>query len=320
MVSVPRMVHFRMGELDSWSTNPPKRRQAGYDRRTILRRVRRIRPPAQTTHHPPTTTRYATTSRTAKRLHIGFLLCFSKNYANDTRMLDLSIVIPVYNEEECIEQVCDELHAALTATGHTHEVILVNDGSTDETSKKLHGLTQKYAAFRTLRLRPNSGQSAALIVGFRAALGSVIITMDADGQNDPADIPRLLEQLDHCDMCCGYRAARQDTAGRKIGSRIANFVRNAVLRENIIDTGCTLKAVKADFVRDLAIWNGMHRFMPALASMKGAVIKQIPVNHRPRMAGRSKYTNLGRLGRTIWDLLAVRWMQKRQCRFEVEMD
>lgn len=237
-----------------------------------------------------------------------------------TRPIATSIVIPAFNERGNILPLYREIKTVMDRLGSTYEVLWIDDGSTDETFDTLRELSASDPAVSVIRLRRNFGQTAALAAGFRWARGQVVVTMDADGQNDPADIPRLLEQLDHCDMCCGYRAARQDTAGRKIGSRIANFVRNAVLRENIIDTGCTLKAVKADFVRDLAIWNGMHRFMPALASMKGAVIKQIPVNHRPRMAGRSKYTNLGRLGRTIWDLLAVRWMQKRQCRFEVEMD
>jgi dolichol-phosphate mannosyltransferase len=236
----------------------------------------------------------------------------------ERKPVDLSLIIPVYNEEECIEQTIKEAHSILKKLPGTFEILAVDDGSTDNTLRLLRKLAAELAGIRVLRLVPNSGQSAAMGAGFRFAAGNVIVLMDADGQNDPADIPKLLDEIANCDVCCGYRASRQDTAGKRIGSRLANRVRNWILREDIIDTGCTLKAFKADMVRDLPMWRGMHRFLPALTRMKGAVIRQLPVNHRARAAGTSKYTNLGRLRETVWDLWAVRWMQKRYRAFKVE--
>ena len=231
--------------------------------------------------------------------------------------MDISIVIPVYNEQECIESTLREVFGVTEKMPGEIEVLAVDDGSTDDTPGILAKLAAENACLRVLRLKPNSGQSAALGTGFRRAKGGVIVMLDADGQNDPADIPKLVEELDKCDMCCGYRANRQDTWARRYGSRLANWCRDRLLGDGIIDTGCTIRAVKADYLRGLAIWNGMHRFIPALAMMRGAKIKQIPVNHRARTAGQSKYTNLGRLRVTIADLFAVRWMQKRHREFEV---
>ena len=143
--------------------------------------------------------------------------------------------------------------------------------------------------------------------------------MDADGQNDPSDIPALVAKLDSCDLCCGYRVRRRDTWSKRFGSRLANAVRNRFLHEKIRDTGCTLKAFRADFARALPMqFRGMHRFLPALLAMGGARIEEIPVNHRPRAAGQSKYTNWGRLKETLWDLWAVRWMQKRHRSIQTE--
>jgi dolichol-phosphate mannosyltransferase len=167
-----------------------------------------------------------------------------------------------------------------------------------------------------IQLTPNSGQSAAFGVGFQYAKHPIIVTMDADGQNDPADIPLLLDGLEDADVCCGYRHNRQDTASKRLASRIGNRIRNAFLGSDIIDTGCSLKAFRADFVRHLTMHDGMHRFLPNLCAMQGARINQIPVNHRPRTSGVSKYTNFGRLLKTVPDLLAVRWMKTRTRRFQ----
>jgi glycosyltransferase involved in cell wall biosynthesis len=171
---------------------------------------------------------------------------------------------------------------------------------------------------RVISLRPNAGQSAAMVTGFRRARGKVVVTMDADGQNDPADIAACVTALADCDCCFGYRARRQDRWSRRWGSRFANGVRNRVLGEAIVDTGCSLKAFKAEFLADLPLWDGVHRFLGSMVVMRGARIRQIPVNHRPRVKGQSKYTNLGRLKRTVWDLLAVRWMKARCRAFSVE--
>ena len=223
-----------------------------------------------------------------------------------------SVVLPVYNEEDGIEGVIQEALDALARTTWKHELIVINDGSSDRTGDILTRLRQGAGGrLRVITLARNTGQSAALAVGFRAARHDVIVTMDGDGQNDPADIVRLVAELNDCDCCCGYRAHRRDTWSKRLGSRIANRFRNAVLHETVIDTGCGIKAFRAWLAQGLTVWNGMHRFLPALFAMRGARIRQIPVNHRPRAAGTSKYTNFGRLKKTIWDLYGVRWMQQR---------
>ena len=225
---------------------------------------------------------------------------------------ELSVLLPAYNEEACIEAVVREAAAVLLGLGRPFEILVVDDGSTDATPARLKALRAELPELRLLRLLKNSGQSAALGAAFRAARGEIFITLDADGQNDPADIPTLVARLDSCDLCCGYRAKRQDTWSKRYGSRLANFVRNRTLRETIRDTGCTLKAFRAEWARPLPMqFRGLHRFLPALMAMAGARIEETPVNHRPRAAGQSKYTNWGRLKETLWDLYAVRWMQKR---------
>lgn len=233
--------------------------------------------------------------------------------------IELSALLPVYNEQECIEPVLRELDGVLKSLGRPYEIVAVDDGSTDETPALLVRLRDEVGALRILRLTPNSGQSAALGAGFRAARGRLIITLDADGQNDPAEIPRLLAEMDRVDVCCGFRLNRQDTAAKRHGSRMANAVRNAVLGESIRDTGCTLKVFKREFVQSLPLeFKGMHRFLPALVRLRGARIAEIGVRHRARAAGQSKYTNWKRLRETVADLWAVRWMQRRFKRFHIE--
>jgi glycosyltransferase involved in cell wall biosynthesis len=232
--------------------------------------------------------------------------------------IEISVVIPVYNEEECIIKSLEEVAGVMRSVGRPWELMAVNDGSTDNTPAILQELGKTLPELRVLRLVPNAGQSAAFGVGFRHAYGTTIITMDADGQNDPADIPKLLAELESHDCCFGYRANRQDTFSKRIGSKIGNGVRNWVLKEDIIDTGCSLKAFPAELSRNITMWTGMHRFLGSMLAMQGASIAQIPVNHRPRELGTSKYTNFGRFKKTIWDLLAVRWMKKRCPRFKVE--
>jgi dolichol-phosphate mannosyltransferase len=233
-------------------------------------------------------------------------------------MMDLSLIIPVYNEEECIERTLQEAHGELGKLSLGFEILAVDDGSTDRTPALLKSLAGRMPVLRVLRLSANCGQSAAIGAGVRYARGRVIVLMDADGQNDPAEIPRLLEGLKTHGVCCGIRARRQDSASKRLGGRLANRVRNWVLGDDAVDSGCTLKAFQAEWLRDLPMFRGMHRFLPALVRMKGATVTQIPVNHRPRAAGRSKYSNWGRLKEAVWDLWAVRWMQKRTRRFQVE--
>lgn len=231
---------------------------------------------------------------------------------------DLSVVVPVYNEAECIADTLEELAGVVRTLDQRAEILAINDGSTDETLTILRSLADTIPELRIFTLVPNAGQSAAFGVGFRRAEAPLIITMDADGQNDPADIPKLLAELATHDCCFGYRATREDSFAKRIGSRIGNGVRNWALQETIIDTGCSLKVFPTVFVRNMSMWRGLHRFLGSLLGMKGASIAQVPVNHRPRQKGTSKYTNLGRLKETVWDLLAVRWMKRRSARFIVE--
>ena len=237
--------------------------------------------------------------------------------ARDT--MDLSILIPAFNEDACIAAMVRETACVLHGLGRSFEILVVDDGSTDLTWTCLNHLRAEVSELRALHLATNSGQSAALLAGFRAARGQIFVTLDADGQNDPSDIPALVAGLETCDLCCGYRVRRQDVWSKRIGSRVANAIRNLVLRERIRDTGCTLKAFRAEWAQFLPMqFRGMHRFIPALLAMAGARITEIPVNHRPRTAGKSKYTNRGRLKETLGDLWAVRWMQKRYRPIRVE--
>lgn len=229
----------------------------------------------------------------------------------------LSVVVPVFNEEACIASVLDELCAALRSLDHTWEVVVVDDGSSDGTPALLRAASRREPRLRLLRLDPNAGQSAAFWAGFQAARGGWIATMDADGQNDPADFARCMRALDAADACCGFRQKRQDTAAKRWGSKLANRVRNRILGEDVIDTGCSMKVFRAPLLKSLQYWDGMHRFLPTLVALQGARIVQLPVGHRERAAGLSKYTNWGRLKRTVRDLLGVRWLKSRTRRFRV---
>ncbi len=231
----------------------------------------------------------------------------------------LSIVIPVYNEQENLLPLWEELCSALRTIGATHEVIFVDDGSTDTSPGILAGLRSRHPEVRLLRARRNSGQSAAMIAGFRAARGEIIVTLDGDRQNDPSDIPNLLKHIPEYDAAAGFRVNRADSFVRRISSRLGNAVRNAVSGDDIIDTGCTLKAFRRECLEDLPGFDGMHRFLPTLVRMAGFKVCQVPVGHRPRVAGSSKYGIRNRLLPTLGDLLAVRWMKSRRVRLhEIE--
>ena len=224
---------------------------------------------------------------------------------------EISIVIPVYNEEENLPVLAAEIQGAMQSLGRPYEVIYVDDGSTDASPEVLRRLVRQDPGTRVVRQRRNSGQSAAMDAGFRFARGGIVVTLDADLQNDPADIPRLLELMDRWDVVCGVRAHRNDNWVRRISSRIANGVRNRVTHESVTDVGCTLKAYRTEFLRRIPVFTGMHRFLPTLLRMEGARLAEVPVNHRPRIYGTPKYGIGNRLFRALADLFAVRWMQKR---------
>jgi len=229
----------------------------------------------------------------------------------------LSVVIPAYDEEPNVEACYRELVEVLEREGRPFEVIVVDDGSTDGTFAVLTRLAQADRRLRVLRFRRNAGQSAALAAGFRAAGGEIVLTLDADLQNDPADIPALLAALPGHDAVCGWRVDRRDPWIRRVGSRVANAVRRAVIRDGVHDTGCMLKAFRRDALVGLPCFRGMHRFLPALLRMDGRRVIEIRVRHRPRRAGRSKYGNWSRLGVALADLWAVRWMARRRLDYEV---
>jgi glycosyltransferase involved in cell wall biosynthesis len=224
----------------------------------------------------------------------------------------LSLVVPLYNEEENLDELAREIGAALAPLGLAYEVVWVDDGSTDGSLAVLLRLATADPRHRVLRHRRNAGQSAALAAGFRAARGAVVVTLDADLQNDPADVARLLAVLERgFDVVSGVRVARRDRWLRRISSRIANRVRNWATDEAITDVGCSLKAYRAEFLRQLPLFDGMHRFLPTLVRWQGARVTEVPVGHRPRRHGVAKYGVGNRLFRALADLMAVRWMRRR---------
>lgn len=232
--------------------------------------------------------------------------------------IELSLVIPVYNEVENLRPLAEAIRKVLDPLGRFYEVVFVDDGSSDGSGALLRELRRVDARLRVLRFDRNHGQTAAFDAGFKAARGAVVVTLDADLQNDPGDIPLLLDRIGEYDAVCGWRRERRDSWSKRIGSRLANAVRNRATGEEIHDTGCSLKAFRRECLEGLTLYKGMHRFLPTLVKMRGFRVVEVPVSHHPRRAGTSKYTNLGRLFGPLFDLWAVRWMQRRQLRYEVK--
>ncbi len=233
-------------------------------------------------------------------------------------VLQLSVVIPCYQEADNIPILADELARAGLLQAGT-EVVFVDDGSTDGTWDAIQACVARHPTLRGVRLPRNFGQSAALLAGLRAAGGAVMAMMDGDLQSDPADIPRLVAALGDADCVCGYREKRRDSWSRRAGSRLANRVRNLVTRDGVRDTGCSLKVFRRACADDLPPLNGVHRFIPAYLKLHGRRIVEVPVHHRARMHGRSKYTNLKRLPVTIVDLLGFWWYRQRHARIHAAL-
>lgn len=230
---------------------------------------------------------------------------------------EVSIIIPVYNEADNVELLHQEIVAALPEQ-FIYEIIFVDDGSTDGSIKQLKNLAQKYSNARVIFHKQNYGQSAALLSGAQAARYSMLVTLDGDGQNDPADIPHLFEQLqDSQTVVLGNRKKRDDNGLRKLSSFVGNEVRRRLLNDECRDTGCSLKLFPRDAFLALPHFNHLHRFLPALFKRAGFKLVNLPVNHRPRWHGVSKYGVMNRLFVGIHDLIGVRWLLKRPCSPEV---
>jgi glycosyltransferase involved in cell wall biosynthesis len=223
--------------------------------------------------------------------------------------VDISVVIPLLNEEDSIEPLAEQTIAALEKLGKTYEIIFIDDGSTDSTFEKLQRLHKTCSNVRVIRFRRNFGQTAAFSAGFDFARGAVVITMDGDLQNDPNDIGKLLEKIDEgYDVVSGWRVNRQDTfITRKLPSRIANGLISRVTGVRLHDYGCSLKAYRSEVVKNIHLYGEMHRFIPALASWIGVRVAEVPVNHSARKYGKSKY-NLSRTIRVILDLFTVKFL------------
>jgi len=221
---------------------------------------------------------------------------------------EVSVVIPVHNEEENVELLYTALRTSLDALGKRYEIVVVDDGSRDETYPKLTSLAAEDPRLKLVELRRNYGQTAAMAAGFDHARGAVIVPMDGDRQNDPADIPRLLEKIDEgYDVVSGWRANRQDSFVRRVPSRVANWLIGRVTGVRLHDYGCTLKAYRAEVMSEMRLYGEMHRFLPALAYQAGARITEIPVTHHPRVAGKSNY-GIGRTFKVLLDLLTVKFL------------
>jgi len=225
---------------------------------------------------------------------------------------EVSVVVPLFNEEHSISILQTELTAALK--DFDYEIIFVDDGSTDRTAERIEGAPN----IRVIRFEKNTGQSAAIYAGVTAALGATLVLIDGDLQNDPADIPRLLAEIARgADLVCGYRAQRRDTRVKRLTSWIANSVRSRFTKDGVRDTGCTLKAMRRECVGALVPFKGMHRFIPALVKGAGYRIVEIPVSHRPRRFGQSKYGLGNRALRATTDMFGVRWLLSRRLDYKI---
>jgi len=224
----------------------------------------------------------------------------------------VSVIVPLFNEEENMSILQSELRGALS--GITHEIVFVDDGSVDRTVERI----ETGSNIQVIRFEKNTGQSAAIYAGLQAARGAIAALIDGDLQNDPADIPRLLAEIKRgADLVCGYRVKRKDTTVKRLTSWIANAVRSRFTRDGVRDTGCTLKAMRRECVSALVPFKGMHRFIPALVKGVGYRLVEIPVNHRPRRFGKSKYGLGNRALRATIDMFGVRWLLSRRLNYKI---
>jgi len=225
---------------------------------------------------------------------------------------EIAIVVPVYNEEDNVLPLAQEIADAMAHVGRSYELVFVDDASTDATPARIAAARMRDGRVRGFRHERNAGQSAALWTGIEATCSPVLVTLDGDRQNDPADLPRLLAALHDCDFVCGVRCKRRDNWVRLVSTRVARAARRRVLKVDFCDTGCAFRAFKREALRGVFPFNGMHRFLPVLVHAHGFRTKEIDIGHRPRVAGQSKYGVWNRLGRGLYDLIAIAWYQKRR--------
>jgi glycosyltransferase involved in cell wall biosynthesis len=233
-------------------------------------------------------------------------------------MVLYSLVIPARNEKENLPSLLREIVDVMTSLNSPWEVIVVDDGSTDGSWPILEFLRKSIPQLRAIRLKNSCGQSAALSIGFSYALGEYIITLDGDGQNNPYDIPRLIESLDGVDCVVGFRIQRRDNFEKRSISTIANTARRLVLSDNLRDSACSLKIFRAECLRHIKIFKGMHRFLPSLFMIEGYSVKEIPVSHRSRNRGKTNYSLFDRGISVFFDLCAVAWMKRRKLQLTIE--
>jgi dolichol-phosphate mannosyltransferase len=227
---------------------------------------------------------------------------------------EVAVIVPVYNEEDNVLPMAREVSDAMKKAGRSYELVFVDDASTDGTWKKIEEARRRFPGVRGLRHAVNSGQSAALWTGIQASHSDIIATLDGDLQNDPADIPQMLPSLAKADFVCGVRAKRRDTFVRRSSSKIARWARRSALKVDFCDTGCAMRVFKRSALTGVFPFNGFHRFLPVLVHGNGVSTLEVPVNHRPRVAGVSKYGVWNRVWRGIYDLIALSWFQKRRLR------
>ncbi|MBO8127502.1 MAG: glycosyltransferase family 2 protein [Firmicutes bacterium] len=232
--------------------------------------------------------------------------------------MELSVILPIYNEAENIPYLLSELKGVLDEITPDYEILCINDGSTDKSAVLIEEAKEHDPRIILVNFAYNAGQSAAFSAGFKLAKGKYVITMDADLQNDPADIPKLLEKIKEYDVVIGWRTQRNDSWVKKISSKIGNGVRNWLTGDDIHDTGCSLKVFRNEVVKKIPMFSGMHRFLPTLAKIEGYSVCQVPVNHRPRKYGVSKYGIFNRAWSGLKDVLAVRWMKARHINYEIK--
>ncbi|MEZ5314928.1 MAG: glycosyltransferase family 2 protein [Chlamydiales bacterium] len=228
-----------------------------------------------------------------------------------------SIVIPVQDEEENIRDLIYEIECIMKKIGDPWELIFIDDGSKDLSLLILKDLCKTKPYLRVLAFAQNFGQSAAFLAGFKAANGDLVITLDGDGQNDPSDIPKLIAAMTDCELVVGWRVNRRDSWKKRGISYLSNWVRSRVCKDGIHDTGCSLKVYRKTALQQIKMYKGMHRFLPALFKIEGFRVKEIPVNHRPRTKGITKYHFFNRAIDPLLDMLAVRWMRHRALNYKL---